>query len=143
MGQSKNNPKKLYRTVQQHMAKISKRPLLLWILIAAIVLFIVVALGHMIPTDLITEGATGSSTTTNTVTGVANPLGNVYTMVNTVTEPDGTVVTDTLDTEGNYVTTVYTSNTMNANSQASAPQGTASQQSTFTEVKQPRTVFQS
>jgi hypothetical protein len=118
--------------------KFPRKPKWWMIALLVIVLVIIVAFTQKSPFQ---EGATGSSssTTTNAVSG-QNALGNVYTMVNTVTEPDGTIVTDTLDTEGNYVTTVYTSNTMNANTQAPNPPSTA--QSTYTEIKQPRTVFQ-
>ena len=88
----------------------------------------------------ITEGAVGSQSSTS-VTGT-NPLGNTYTMVNTVTEPDGTIVTDTLDTDGNDVTTVYNSSTLNMNQATAAPTSqTTPPGSTFTEIKQQRNVF--
>ena len=102
-------------------------------------LILITAFVQASPPTLVQEGATGSSS--SSVTGV-NPSGNVYTMVNTVTEPDGTIVTDTLDTEGNYVTTVYTSNTMNANPPSAQPAADTNKQHSYTEIKQPRVVFQ-
>lgn len=111
-----------------------------WWMIAILVIVIVLVTLYIQTNSadiMLQEGATGSQTTKNAVAG------NVYTMVNTVTEPDGTVVTDTLDTEGNYVTTVYTSNTMNANQITSNPSpSNDTQQHSYTEIKQPRVTFQ-
>jgi hypothetical protein len=114
-----------------------------WWIIITVILFIFILVNRINIIDMpasITEGAVGSQSSTS-VTGT-NPLGNTYTMVNTVTEPDGTIVTDTLDTDGNYVTTVYNSSTLNMNQATAAPTSqTTPPGSTFTEIKQQRNVF--
>ena len=62
------------------------------------------------------EGLTTSTgVSSNNAVSSSIPMGDVYTMINTVTEPDGTIVTDTLDTEGNYVTTVFNSSSVQSN----------------------------
>jgi len=118
-----------------------------WWVIATVILIIFIMANRLNIYDTlapVTEGAVGNQAAT-AITGV-NPLGNVYTMVNTVTEPDGTIVTDTLDTDGNYVTTVYNSSSVNM-SQATpnpanpTPAPTTNPNATFTEIKQQRNVF--
>jgi len=118
-----------------------------WWVIATVILLIFIMANRMNIYDTpapVTEGAVGNQAV-SAITGV-NPLGNVYTMVNTVTEPDGTIVTDTLDTDGNYVTTVYNSSSVNM-SQATpnpahpTPNPTTNPNATFTEIKQQRNVF--
>lgn len=117
-----------------------------WWIIVTIILFVFILVNKISVVDRpapITEGAVGTQQSSTSVTGT-NPLGNIYTMVNTVTEPDGTIVTDTLDTEGNYVTTVYNSSTLNVNNTPPVPAGTQSTPagSTFKEIRQHRDVFQ-
>ena len=110
-------------------------------MIALLVVFVIIITAFTSNSNTqLQEGATGSSSSQTMLNSTSGASGNTYTMVNTVTEPDGTVVTDTLDTEGNYVTTVYTTNTMNANQQPPNTE-TTKQPSSFTEIKQPRVTF--
>ena len=88
-----------------------------WIALAAIIMVIFITISRMNVFDTPNvEGLTTSTgvSSTNQVSS-SIPMGDVYTMINTVTEPDGTIVTDTLDTEGNYVTTVFNSSSVQAN----------------------------
>jgi hypothetical protein len=85
------------------------------------------------------EGLTTSTgVSSNNQVASSIPMGDVYTMINTVTEPDGTIVTDTLDTEGNYVTTVFNSSSVQAN-QGGGAGGTSGtvNQPTVTETPAP------
>jgi hypothetical protein len=116
-----------------------------WWIIVTVFLFVFILVNRINVIDTpapILEGAVGNQSSTS-VTGT-NPLGNTYTMVNTVTEPDGTIVTDTLDTDGNYVTTVYNSSTLNMNQATATPAQTTQTTppgSVFTEIRQQRNIF--
>ena len=86
-------------------------------MMAVVVMILFIAVNRMNVFDIqnvegLTTG-TGVSSTNQVSSSI--PMGDVYTMINTVTEPDGTIVTDTLDTEGNYVTTVFNSSSVQAN----------------------------
>ena len=144
MQHKQNNPKMLYRSeVMKFFKGILKPKNWNWWIIVTILLFVFILVNRINIIDIpapITEGAVGNQSSTS-VTGT-NPLGNTYTMVNTVTEPDGTIVTDTLDTDGNYVTTVYNSSTLNMNQVTAAPTNqTTPPGSTFSEIKQQRHIF--
>lgn len=88
-----------------------------WIMVAAVMMVIFIAVNRMNVFDTPNlEGLTTSTgVSSNNAVSSSIPMGDVYTMINTVTEPDGTIVTDTLDTEGNYVTTVFNSSSVQAN----------------------------
>lgn len=88
-----------------------------WIALAAVIMVIFITVNRMNVFD--TPNVEGLTTSTgvssNNQVSSSIPMGDVYTMINTVTEPDGTIVTDTLDTEGNYVTTVFNSSSVQSN----------------------------
>ena len=88
-----------------------------WIALAAIIMVIFITVNRMNVFDTPNVEGLSTSTGVSSTNQVSSsiPMGDVYTMINTVTEPDGTIVTDTLDTEGNYVTTVFNSSSMQAN----------------------------
>ena len=114
-----------------------------WIALAAIIMVIFITVNRMnvFDTPNNVEGLTTSTgvSSSNTVSS-SIPMGDVYTMINTVTEPDGTIVTDTLDTEGNYVTTVFNSSSSTsgqANQGGGGNNGGAANQPVVTETPAP------
>lgn len=86
-------------------------------IMAAVIMVIFIVVNRMNVFDTPNREGLSTSTGVSSNNQVASsiPMGDVYTMINTVTEPDGTIVTDTLDTEGNYVTTVFNSSSVQAN----------------------------
>jgi hypothetical protein len=88
-----------------------------WIMVAAVmmVIFITVNRMNVFDTPNVEGLTTSTGVSSNNAVSSSIPMGDVYTMINTVTEPDGTIVTDTLDTEGNYVTTVFNSSSVQSN----------------------------
>ena len=108
-------------------------------MMAVVVMILFIAVNRMNVFDIQNvEGlSTGTGVSSTNHVSSSIPMGDVYTMINTVTEPDGTIVTDTLDTEGNYVTTVFNSSSVQSNQGGGGNGGGATNPPVVTETPAP------